>query len=136
MNPTNRRRLNPCPRTKEEPQQDGRRDVIMLKSNPIPAGWTTHKLESNNTISSVQSLSCPTLCDPMSCSTIGFSVHHQLQSLLKLMWMMPSNHLILCCPLLFLPSIFPSIHVFSNESPLRIRWLKYWSFSFSISPSN
>ena len=49
---------------------------------------------------------------------------------------MPSNHLILCCPLLFLPSIFPSIHVFSNESPLRIRWLKYWSFSFNISPSN
>ena len=49
---------------------------------------------------------------------------------------MPSNHLILCCPLLFLPSIFPSIRVFSNESALHIRWPKYWSFSFSISPSN
>ena len=49
---------------------------------------------------------------------------------------MPSNHLILCCPLLFLPSIFPSIRVFSNESALRIRWPKYWSFSFNISPSN
>ena len=49
---------------------------------------------------------------------------------------MPSNHLILCCPLLLLPSIFPSIRVFSNESALRIRWPKYWSFSFSISPSN
>ena len=49
---------------------------------------------------------------------------------------MPSNHLILCCPLLLLPSIFPSITVFSNESVLRIRWPKYWSFSFSISPSN
>ena len=49
---------------------------------------------------------------------------------------MPSNHLILCRPLLLLPSIFPSIRVFSNESPLRIRWPKYWSFSFSISPSN
>ena len=49
--------------------------------------------------------------------------------------MMPSNHLILCCPLLLLPSIFPSIRVFSNESALRIRWPKYWSFSFSISPS-
>ena len=61
------------------------------------------------------------------------------RSLLKLMSIksvMPSNNLILCCPLLFLPSIFPSIHVFSNESPLRIRWLKYWSFSFNISPSN
>ena len=49
---------------------------------------------------------------------------------------MPSNHLTLCCPLLLLPSIFPSIRVFSNESVLRIRWPKYWSFSFSISPSN
>ena len=61
------------------------------------------------------------------------------QSSLKLMSIesvMPSNHLILCCPLLFLPSIFPSIRVFSYESTLRIRWLKYWSFSFSISPSN
>ena len=61
------------------------------------------------------------------------------QSLLKLMSIksvMPSNYLILCCPLLFLPSIFPSITVFSNESALRIRWPKYWSFSFHISPSN
>src|SRR5574339_472513 len=49
---------------------------------------------------------------------------------------MPSSHLILCCPLLLLPSIFPSIRVFSNESALRIRWPKYWSFSFSIGPSN
>ena len=49
---------------------------------------------------------------------------------------MPSNHLILCCPLLLPPSVFPSIRVFSNESALRIRWPKYWSFSFSISPSN
>ena len=49
---------------------------------------------------------------------------------------MPSNHLILCCPPLLLPSVFPSIRVFSNESALRIRWPKYWSFSFSISPSN
>ena len=60
-------------------------------------------------------------------------------SLLKLMSMesvMPSNHLILCCPLLLLPSIFLSIRVFSNESVLHIRWPKYWNFSFSISPSN
>ena len=49
---------------------------------------------------------------------------------------MPSNHLILCRPLLFLPSIFPSIRIFPNESALRIRWPKYWSFSFSLSPSN
>ena len=61
------------------------------------------------------------------------------QSLLKLMSIesvMPSNHLILCCPLLLLPSIFPSIRVFSNESVIHIRWPKYWSFSFSISPTN
>ena len=61
------------------------------------------------------------------------------QSLLKLMSIesvMPSNHLILCSPLLFPPSILPSIRVFSNESVLRIRWPKYWSFSFNISPSN
>ena len=61
------------------------------------------------------------------------------QSLLKLVFIelvMPSNHLILCCPLVFLPSIFPSIRVFSSESVLCIRWPKYWSFSFSISPSN
>ena len=60
-------------------------------------------------------------------------------SLLKLMSIqsvMPSNHLILCCPLHFLPSVFPSIRVFSNESVLPIKWLKYWSFSFSISPSS
>ena len=61
------------------------------------------------------------------------------QSLLKLMsieLVVPSNHLTLCCPLLLPPSIFPSIRVFSNESVLHIRWPKYWSFSFSISPSN
>ena len=49
---------------------------------------------------------------------------------------MPSNHLILCCPLLLLPSVFPSIRVFSSESALHIRWPKYWSFNFNISPSN
>ena len=78
---------------------------------------------------------CPTLCDPMDCSTPGFPVHHQLPGLLKLMSiksLMPSSHLILCQPLL-LPSIFPSIRVFSNESVLCIRWPKYRSFSFSFS---
>ena len=82
---------------------------------------------------------CLTLCDPMDCSTPGFPVHHQLQSLLKLMSIesvMPSNHLILCLPLLLLPSIFSSIRVFSSESALHIRWPKDCSFSFSTSPSN
>ena len=82
---------------------------------------------------------CPAVCDPMDCSVPTFPVHHQLLSMLKLMSIesvMPSNHLILCRPLLLLPSIFPSIRVFSNESALPIRWPKCWSFSFSISPSN
>ena len=79
---------------------------------------------------------CPTLCDPMDCSTPGSPVLPISRSLLKLMSIesvTPSNHLILC-PLLLLPSILPSIRVFSNESLLCIRWPKYWSFSFS--PSN
>ena len=81
---------------------------------------------------------CPTLCDPMNRSTPGLLSITTSQSLPKLMSIesvMPSNHLILYRPLLP-PSIFPSIRVFSNESVLHIRWPKYWSFSFSISPSN
>ena len=80
----------------------------------------------------------PTLCDPMDYSTPGFPVHHQFQSLLKLMFIgsvTPSNHLKRSCPLLLLPSVFPSIRVFSSES-IHIRRSEYWSFSFSISPSN
>ena len=77
----------------------------------------------------------------MDCSTPGLPVHHQLPEFIQsvfmsIEWVMPSNHLILCCPLLLPPSIFPSIRIFSNESVLHIRWPKYWSFSFSISPSN
>ena len=75
----------------------------------------------------------------MDCSTPGLPVHHQLPELPKLVSIesvMPSNHLILCRPLLLLPSIFPSVRVFSNELALRIRWPKYWSFIFNISPSN
>ena len=90
---------------------------------------------------------CTTLCDPMNCSTPGLPVHHQLQSPPKLMSiesLMRSKLLILCRPLLLLcrplllllPSIFPSISVFSNEWVLHLRWPKDWSFSFSISPSN
>ena len=81
------------------------------------------------------SQSRPTLCDPMNCSTPGLPVHPNSRSFHKLMSIesvMPSNH----CPFLLLPSIFPRIRVFSSESVLRIRWQKYWSFSFSISHSN
>ena len=82
--------------------------------------------------------SCLTLCYPMNRRTPGLPVHHQSRSSLRLMSIesvMPSSHLILCCRLLLLPPIPPSIRVFSNESTLRMRWPKYWSFSLSIIPS-
>ena len=80
--------------------------------------------------------SCLTLCDPMECSTPGFPVHHQLPELLvhRISDAIRPSHP--CHPLLFPPSIFPSIRVFSKVSVLGIRWSKYWSFSFSVSPSN
>ena len=83
--------------------------------------------------------SCPTFCDPMDCSTPkSFSITKSwsLLKIMSTMLVMPSNRLILCRPLLLPPSIFPSIRVFSNESVRHIRWSKYWSFSFSISPSH
>ena len=83
--------------------------------------------------------SCPTLCNPMRCSTPGHPVHHQLPEFTQTHVHQvgdATNHLILCCPLLLPPSIFPSIRVFSNESVLHIRWPKYWSFTFNISPSS
>ena len=79
------------------------------------------------------------LCDPMNHNTPGLPVHHQVLDFTQTMSIesvMPSSHLILCHPLLLLPPTPPSISVFSNESALRIRWPKYWSFSFSISPSD
>ena len=82
---------------------------------------------------------CPTCCDPMIVAHQASLSITSSQSLFKLMSIklaMQSNHFILCRPLLLLPSIFPSIRVFSNESALRIRWPKYWSFSFNISPSS
>ena len=93
-----------------------------------------------NHFSSVQSLShVRFFCDPIDCSIPVLPVHHHSQSLFKPMSIesvMPSNHLILCHPLLLPPSIFPSIRVFSSESVLYISWPKYWTFSFNISPSN
>ena len=114
----------------------------LVNCSPLPLALTNDSL-----LNSVQSLSrvrlfaapCPTLCSPMDCSTPGLPVHHQLPKFTQIMSIesvMPSNHLILCRPLFLLPSIFPSIRVFSDESVLCIRWPKYWSFSFSISPSN
>ena len=90
------------------------------------------------------SQSCLILCSPMGCSMPGLLVHHQLLEFTQThvpqvddaIQQDDANHLVLCRPLLLLPSIFPSIRVFSSESALRIRWPKHWSFSFNISPSN
>ena len=103
-------------------------------------GFLKTCIEKSVQFNSVAQL-CLTPCDPMDCSMPGLPVHHQLPewSLLKLMSIesvMPSNHPTLCWSFLLLPSIFPSIRVFSNESALRMRWPKYWSFSFNINPSN
>jgi len=84
------------------------------------------------------SKSCPTLCKPIDNSTPGFplTISGSLLKLMSIELVMPSNHLTLCNPLFLLPSVVPSIRVFSSESALHIRWQKYWSFSFNISLSN
>ena len=82
--------------------------------------------------------SCPTLCNPMNCSTPGLPVHHHLPEFTQIHIHRVGDtisHLILCCPLLLLPPIPPNIRIFPSESTLRMRWPKYWSFSFSIIPS-
>ena len=99
--------------------------IFMYPFSPKPP---THPVQ----FSSVQSLS-------RVCNTPGLPVCHQLPEstqTISVQLVMPSNHLILCHPFLLLPPISPSIRVFSNESALRMRWPEYWSFSFSISPSN
>ena len=83
----------------------------------------------------VQLLSCVRVREACQAS-LSFTISWSLLKLMSIESMMPSNHLILCGPLPLLPSVFPSIRVFSNELALHIKWTKYWSFSFSISPSN
>ena len=107
---------------------------------PVLSKLTNKSLQPSKLFYSVQ-LSRIRLCDPMNCGTPGLPVHHQLPEFTKpvcIESVISSNHLILNLiqPSLLLRSIFPSIRVFSNESALRIRWPKYWSFSFNISPSN
>ena len=116
--------------------------IFLTFRKPIAKGKFSsnlcHRTRCSVQLSSVTQL-CPTLCHPMDCSTPGFPVHHQLLEFAQthsIESVMPSNHLILCRPLLILPSIFPSIRVFSKDPVLRISWPKYWRFSFSISPSN
>ena len=98
------------------------------------------KLGTGNTfLLVVQSLSVWLFATPWTAAcqaSLSFTISRSLLKFMSIQSMMPSNHLILCCPLLLMPSIFPSIGVFSNELTLHIRWPKYWSFSFSIIPSN
>ena len=108
-----------------------------LQKTVVSTSWYCHRSISSVQLSSVAQ-SCPTL-QPHGLQHIRLPCLSLTSSLLKLMSIesvVPSNHLILCHPLLLLPSVFPSIRVFSKESALHIRWPKYWSFSFSISPFN
>ena len=108
---------------------------LLLGSLLYFIGWCLFLCKYNAILSSsVSSVaqSCLTLCSPMDCSTRGLPAHHQLPELAQTPVVMSSNHLILCHPLLLLPSIFPSIRVFSSKSTVRIRWTKFWSFSFSL----
>ena len=109
-------------------------------SLPIPSLWVVpvHQPQASSTVQFIVSVVSDSATPWTAAHQASLSVTNSC-SLLKLMsieLVMPSNHLILCCLLLLLPSIFPSIRVFSDESVLLIRWPKYWSFSFSISPSN
>ena len=97
-----------------------------LQADASPLSHQGSQLRVSSVQSSSVAQSCPTLSDPMDCSTPGLPVHHQFK-LMSIESVMPSNHLILCCPLLLLPSIFCSIRVFSNESVLCIKWPKYCS---------
>ena len=108
---------------------------------PSPGDLPDPGIEPGSSALSVSSVtqSCLTLCDPMNHSMLGLPVHHRLPEFTQTHVHRVGDaihHLILCRPLLLLPPIPPSIRVFSNESALCIRWPKYWSFSFSISPSN
>ena len=122
--------------------------ICLISCLAICSFWAENKLLSLQCLmwclysvqfSSVPHL-CPALCDPMNRSMPGLPVHHQLpeftQTHVHRVGEMPSSHLILCHPLLLLPSNSPRIRVFPNESTLHMRWPNYWSFSFSISTSN
>ena len=116
-------------KVKEESEKDGLKLIVkktkIMASDPINSVQFSHSIMSD-------SVTPWTAACQASLSTNSWS----LLKLLSIELVMPSNHLILCHPLLLPPSIFPSIRVFSNESFLHIRWPKYWSFSFSIRPSN
>ena len=127
----------PCPPSEDLPNPGI--EPTSLTSPALAGGvfTTSTTWEALSGVSSVVQL-CPTLCDPWTATcqpSLSITNSRSLLKLISIESVMPSNHLILCRPLL-LPSVCPSIRVFSNESALCIRWPKYWSFSFIISPSN
>ena len=123
-----------CMKVKSESEVTQSSPTLRNPMDCNPPGSSIHGIFQARILEWGAIASCPTLCDPKASLSITNS-----QTLLKCMSIesvVPLNHLILCCILVLPPSIFPSIRVFSNESVLRIRWPKYWSFSFSNSPSN
>ena len=114
--------------------------ILWWNLGQIPAQMDDPVYSKPIQFSSVQSLSCVQLfATPWAAArqvSLSITIYQSPPKPMSTESVMPSNHFILCCPLLLLPLIFPSIRVFSNESALRIRWPKYWSFSFNISPSN
>ena len=104
----------------------------------LDSGQAKRQIDGPHRCCSV-TMSCPTLATAWAAARqapLSITNSQRRPKPMSIVLVMPSNHLILCCPLLLLPSIFPSINIFSNESALHIRWPKYWSFNFSISPSN
>ena len=108
--------------------------LLRINSKEIETQGKTHRcsVQFSQSVVSDSAIPWTAACQP----SLSITNFWSLLKLMSIESVMPSNHLILCCLLLLPPSIFPSIKVFSNESVLRIRWPKYWSFSFSISPSN
>ena len=107
---------------------------LAVKCNNIPASVYQHTPSSVQLLSRIRLFASLWMAARQ--TSLSFTISWNLLTFMSIESVMPSNHLILCHPLLLLPSVFPSIKVFSNESALLIRWPKYWSFSFSISPSN
>ena len=139
--------MKPQPMLWRPPKTNGSWRRILTKCGPLEKGMANHfSILALRTPWSVQFSSVQFSCSVMSDSLGPHGPQHarppcpsptpRVYPLMSIEVVMPSNHLILCCPLLLLPSVFPSIRVFSNELVLCISWPKYWSFSFSISPSN
>ena len=118
----------------------GIKSASLVSPGLVNRFYTTEPYEKPSPLVQFRSVAqfCPTLCDPMNCSTPGLSITNSrsLPKLMSVESVIPSNHVILGCPLLLLTSIFPRIKVFSNESARRIRWAKYWSFSYNMRPFN